>query len=267
MGTSGKIVWQLIQPLLGKGYHLYVDNFYTSLPLFRHLYLKQTVACGTARTNRKGFPQILVTKKLKQGEMASMRTDEVLAVKWRDKKRDVYILSTIHNDTLVELQRRKGPIQKPKCIHEYNLYMGGVDMNDQMMQPYLATRRSLFWYKKVAVYLMQLAMFNSYIIFSKSTQSSLTYLRFQEDVITALVYPHGQPTQLIRSDAVARLHERHFPDILPPTQTGRKPQKRCRVCTSRGIRRDTRYYCPDCPSQPGLCIGTCYRSYHTSLHY
>lgn len=125
MGTSGKIVWQLIQPLLGKGYHLYVDNFYTSLPLFRHLYLKNTVACGTARTNRKGFPQRLVAKKLKQGEMASMRTEEVLAVKWRDKKRDVYILSTIHDDTLVELQRRGGPIQKPKCVHEYNLYMGG----------------------------------------------------------------------------------------------------------------------------------------------
>lgn len=68
MGTTGKIVWDLAYPLLKKGYHIYLDNFYTSLPLFRHLYIEKTLACGTSRKNRKGFPQSIVNKRLKKGE-------------------------------------------------------------------------------------------------------------------------------------------------------------------------------------------------------
>lgn len=41
MGISGKIVWELAFPLLQKGYHIYMDNYYTSLPLLRHLCLKK----------------------------------------------------------------------------------------------------------------------------------------------------------------------------------------------------------------------------------
>ena len=123
LGSSGKVVWDLIYPLLEKGYHLYVDNFYTSLPLFRNLHRKKTPACGTVRKNRKGFPQRLVNTKLRRGETASLRNEEVLAVKWRDR-RDVYMLSSIHNDNYVESRRRNGPVRKPTCVHEYNLFMG-----------------------------------------------------------------------------------------------------------------------------------------------
>lgn len=112
IGSSGKVVRQLLNPLLEKGYHVYVDNFYSSLPLFRNLHRKNTPACGTVRTNRKGFPQSLVNKKLRRGEAASLRNEEILAVKWRDR-RDVYMLSSIHNNTFVEITRRNGPIQKP----------------------------------------------------------------------------------------------------------------------------------------------------------
>ncbi|CAI9564222.1 unnamed protein product, partial [Staurois parvus] len=38
MGSSGKIVWDLVSSFLHMGYHLYVENFYSSVPLFRHLY-------------------------------------------------------------------------------------------------------------------------------------------------------------------------------------------------------------------------------------
>ncbi|XP_040203738.1 piggyBac transposable element-derived protein 4-like [Rana temporaria] len=124
MGISGKIVWELAFPLFQKGYHIYVDNYYTSLPLFRHLFLNKTLACGTSRKNRKGFPQSLVTTCLQKGESVSLRNEEVLALKWRDKK-DVYMMLTIHNDTSVEIHRRRRTIRKPCCINEYNKFMGG----------------------------------------------------------------------------------------------------------------------------------------------
>ena len=64
LGHSGGIVNTLLSPLyLGKGHFLFVDNWYSSPILFRHLYKHDTGACGTVRSNRKLMPKF--TKKTK----------------------------------------------------------------------------------------------------------------------------------------------------------------------------------------------------------
>lgn len=99
---------------------------------------------------------------------------------------------------------------------------GGVDLNDQLLQPYLSTRKSLFWYKKVAIYFFHLALLNSFIIYQKSTETPTTFIKFIEDIVTALIYHQVSQPESIRSDSVSRLHERHFPDHIPPTESGRR---------------------------------------------
>lgn len=266
MGNSGKIVLDLALPLFQKGYHLYVNEYYTSLPLFHHLYHQKTLACGIVRRSRKGLPQRLVTTRLQRGESMSLRNDDVLALKWRNK-RDVYVLSSIHNNISVETHGRHGPVQIPECIHDYNRFMGGVDFNDQKLQPFLATKMSRHWYKKVSIYLFQLAIYNSYVLYHKSVERPASFLEFQEDIVRALIYQEGPPPDIIRTDAVSRLYERHFPENIPPTETGRKRQKKCKVCSENGVSCDTPFHCPQCPSQPGLCIGSCFQRYHTLLTY
>ena len=128
-GSTEQIVWYLMLPLLGKGYRLYVDNFYTSIRLFQTLFLQKTPACGTIRSNRKEFPKQLVQQKLTLGQSSAMRRDELLAVKFTDKK-DVYMLSTIHSAECTTVSVRRKTIQtmdKPNCILQYNRQMGGVD--------------------------------------------------------------------------------------------------------------------------------------------
>ena len=93
-GNTEQIVWYLMLPLLGKGYRLYVDNFYTSIRLFQTLFLHKTLACGTICSNRKEFPKQLVQQKLTLGQSPAMCHDKLPAVKFTDKK-DVYMLSTI----------------------------------------------------------------------------------------------------------------------------------------------------------------------------
>ena len=56
-----------------------------------------------------------------------------MALKLHDK-RDVLVLSTYHDSSMVEKSRRsKGAgvetIQKPKVIEDYNQYMGVVDLS------------------------------------------------------------------------------------------------------------------------------------------
>lgn len=55
-GVTYDVVMRLMSSLLGQGYHVYMDNFYTSGPLFSALYAQLTPACGTLRFGRAGFP-------------------------------------------------------------------------------------------------------------------------------------------------------------------------------------------------------------------
>ena len=61
----------LMEPLLEKGYHLYTDNWYSSITLFKYFYEHHTQACGTIRINRKGFPETSETGKIEEVKSVS----------------------------------------------------------------------------------------------------------------------------------------------------------------------------------------------------
>jgi hypothetical protein len=51
------------------------------------------------------------------------------------------MISTFHDDTLRTLRKRGVEVKKPVCDLEYNQQMGGVDLEDQKLQPYLLERK------------------------------------------------------------------------------------------------------------------------------
>ena len=137
--ASTKVVMDLNQELFGKGYNVFIDNWYSSPDLFLKLLDNQINVCGTVRLNRKLMPKDLAKIKLKKGEMACRSCDEgLLAVVWQDKK-DVKMLTTIHNASMIDIGKvdKKGNnIIKPSCVLTYNHGMGGVDNSDQKASTY-----------------------------------------------------------------------------------------------------------------------------------
>jgi hypothetical protein len=67
---------------------------------------------------------------LKRSEITCRRKGDILLQSWRDTC-VVNMISTIHNSSMVDVQRRHRQVKKPVCISEYNMFMNGVDRADQ----------------------------------------------------------------------------------------------------------------------------------------
>ncbi|KAJ8347175.1 hypothetical protein SKAU_G00285760 [Synaphobranchus kaupii] len=124
------VIYLGLVPFLGSGYHVYVDNFYTSSALFHHLHQIHYGACGTIRQDRISFPKTQVNalpKTAARGDMRWFRDGPLLYVKWKDT-RDVIVCSTIHKAySGGSVQRRVKSSDDP--VLDYNKYMGGIDMS------------------------------------------------------------------------------------------------------------------------------------------
>ncbi|XP_069814605.1 piggyBac transposable element-derived protein 4-like [Dendropsophus ebraccatus] len=222
---SGKIVWDLIYPILGKGYHLYIDNFYNSVPLLTTLSTQSTLACGTIRRNKKGLPRALLGQNLRKGESSAMCKDNLMFLKFKDK-REVLFLSTIHDSSCrpAAVRGSSTPMNKPVCILDYNRFMGGVDLSDQVIKPYSAMRKSKTWYKKLAVHLTQIALYNAFVL-SRHAGSRDTFLQFQEKVIKNLIFGDLGEGVASGSNVCRIVPGQHFPLLITPTERKSKPQK------------------------------------------
>ncbi len=64
-GTNlgAQVVTSLSETLKHKYYHLYFDNFFSSVELMENLYKDGIYSCGTVRKDRKGLPKSVVNTK------------------------------------------------------------------------------------------------------------------------------------------------------------------------------------------------------------
>ncbi|KAJ8953389.1 hypothetical protein NQ318_023506 [Aromia moschata] len=111
----------------------------------------------------------------------------ICVLKWRDK-RDVLVLSTCHSNETVQVQRRGKKINKPQAIIDYNKGKSSIDISDQMSSYSTALRRSIRWYKKVAIeILLGTSMVNAHFIFRELEDSDLSISDFRISVIEDLL--------------------------------------------------------------------------------
>ena len=176
-GLGYDVVMRLVSSLMNQGYHLYFDNYYTSVQLVQDLFKMEIPACGTASENRRGFPQSMKNGKqwAKGKERGSMRWERegvYLALQWLDN-RPVTMLSTIDSANSFVLVDRKEQVNKwcniklkqPQAIHSYNQFMNGVDRSDQMLAQNSTLRKCLRWWKTLFFHMIDIALVNSCILF------------------------------------------------------------------------------------------------------
>ena len=164
--------------------------------------------------------------------------------------------------------RRVGtpPKMKPLVVDAYNKFMLGVDRLDQRMSYYQFVRKSVKWWRKVFFWMIEVMVVNAYILYTQHTDAArkLSHKEFRRELVMSLceeqqsTTPHRQPRQR-RDHTLERLRGSHYPD------TG-SAHRDCRICSVRGSggqRHLTASFCATCSDHPHLCIGECFRNYHT----
>lgn len=61
------------------------------------------------------------------------------------------MLSTKHTDTTITVNRCSGSTEKPVAIVEYNRAKSSIDLSDQMASYNTALRKTIKWYRKIAI--------------------------------------------------------------------------------------------------------------------
>ncbi|XP_055074466.1 piggyBac transposable element-derived protein 4 [Misgurnus anguillicaudatus] len=252
-GVGYETVMALVnEKVLGNGYKLFVDNFYTSPALFRDLLSKKIYACGTLRANRIGRLKATAPR----GSIRWFRDDKLLFVEWKDR-RNVLMCSSFHKAFNGDKVTRKVkgddgvwneeqfPI--PPAVLDYNKYMGGVDLSDALIGYYTVLHKTRKWYRSFFYHFVDIAVVNAFILHKhvakSKNQKPMTQKEFREALVSELAEtePLPLPSQ-VRKDAPKNLHLPKY--ISGDSTVGRRS---CRVCHSK-----TPVKCVSCDAS--LCL-------------
>jgi len=110
---TAAVVLELLQPLFGHGYMLWIDNFFNSPELARKLKIEHSTDCvGSLKLNRKNVPKEVKDNKLEKGEIIARHSGPVTVLKWRDK-RNVTMVSTYHSADTQRVSNKGKETKKP----------------------------------------------------------------------------------------------------------------------------------------------------------
>ena len=227
---------------------------------------------GTVRANRKNMPVLKHDKEMKRGEHDWFSSNHLSAIKWMDNK-SVILLSNYFNPKKTQQIERRVKSSKDKVkvtclsvIQEYNQFMGGVDLSDQMKNTYEVDRRSKFrFFCRVFFDFFDIAVVNSKIVYNKiESAPSLSSLDFQYSIAQTMIrkfssrkraVPLTRPSKRSRGPSFDIVD--HLPDFAPS-------RVRCAFFLSKNVESRTYVRCITC--NIALCLQkdrNCFQQYHT----
>jgi hypothetical protein len=185
--TSSAVI-QLCRSLdTRRSYILYMDNGFSTIPLFRRLREMGIGACGTTRINSAEYPSHLKDEttltEWNTVDGVVVGNPEVLCFRWLDNN-VVRLLTTVHKWQELTLRERRKPCNTstnasiarkafgnkerkafyiPSAIDDYNHFMGGVDLADQRRAYYTTHQRTRRNWLCILLALLDISVSNSFL--------------------------------------------------------------------------------------------------------
>ena len=265
-GLAERVVKDLVEPIYGLNHIVYMDNFFSSVPLYTHLLSQGTYACGTFRRGRCGVPDEVSNAKLKnQGQFIQMQKGNLVASAWHDK-RTVLILSTNSDPTAlcsVDRHLKSGAaiqVPCPESLKNYTLYMNGVDHHDQLRSAYGIKKKALKWWKYAFFFLVDVAICNSYLLMCESDNHVIMTRGNRSRKRTQLEYRIQLAHLLMKDFSMKRRLVQPNVQDTPFAHWAISAKKgRCKLCSLQKKRHESRMACEQC--KVSLCLD-CFKPYH-----
>ncbi|CAK1595638.1 unnamed protein product [Parnassius mnemosyne] len=217
-------------------FHLFFDNFFSSIPLFHELINRGLKATGT---------HYLRTRYLKKTERGTFvyksgQHKQILVCKWNDNS----VVSVASNaETIEPLHKAKRFsqqlkryvfIDQPAIIKPYNENMGGVDRTDQNIGLYRTSIRGKKWYFSLFCHSLDMATNKAWQLY-KSDGGEYDHLTFRRVVARGLLetYKRTEKREPCRTPSNYRETSRY--DRIDHLIEYEESQSRCTICKKNQI--------------------------------
>jgi len=255
-----------------------MDRFYTTLDVVDYLGKHDFGVYGMIMKNRGKLSDQM---QLEIGSLAmheslfykSLKRNILLTV-WRDSK-VLHLVSNIGDDSIGITQRRikksesytREEVPCPNTVKTYSQTSRGVDLLDQMIGYYNANIRLKKWYKSIILHLLQVSLYNSFLLYNNASRTKINFINFQENIIRELLAPTRiAKTVLFTPQKKLQKVEPIIMEPIPGLCKLVKQFKRyCYICEKTGtVRRQTTYYCST--HEKSVCVIPCYDIHIRNMH-
>lgn len=297
LGVGPSAVIRLTRSLK-PGTQVFVDRFFTTIPLLEYLLNKNIVCTGTIMKSR--IPSAVhltsekIIKKFPRGftEQTVRNDGKINVVQWFDQK-PIIIASTGLGEQPTDICKRWSKkeskylqVPRPNIIKCYNNSMGGIDLIDRMISYYRMSARTKKWTVKTILHLIDLAVANSWILYREDRKKLedmpreiLQFLAFKLEVANFFLTDNQNSNedqensmQALRLTTRNNLEGYASSPRRPstPRRTMHLPQlariKNSMRCKHNNCQKKTKFFCETCKAY--LCVTTdrnCFYDFHSSL--
>lgn len=185
LGPCANAVLQLAECIPNfKNHKLYFDNWFADLPLIEHLAIRGIWCCAIVQPLRLPNLAFKTDRQLTaqgRGSYDEWETQtgsiKLRAVKWMDKRALHFVSSFLDSFPTGKCERydqelkEKVEIPRPNIVKQYNNYIEGVDICDQLISYYRMNVKSKKGYHKLIFHLIEVTIINSWMLYRREART------------------------------------------------------------------------------------------------
>lgn len=271
LGLGSSVVLQFADELQKRfpnlPFHLYFDNFFTSLTLLHQLSLRQLKGTGTMRENRITGSVLSPPnehKKRNRGAYEYMHDPDkhIIVCRWNDNNLVTLASNSTTVHTILQAKRysqkekKSVMIEQPTIVKKYNENMGGVDRADQNISLYRVSIRGKKWYFPIICHLLDMTVQNAWQL-ERRSGGKMDQLSFRRAIAQSILEIHKKPSTYQTGKTAKALHQSSRYDRIDHLVLYNETQIRCKYCTKK-----VNFICNKC--RIGLHPKECFYLYHTT---
>ncbi|XP_057660717.1 piggyBac transposable element-derived protein 3-like [Diorhabda carinulata] len=241
LGLGPSVILQytdIINSIQSFPYHIFCDNFFTTIPLLSEMTRRNLKITGTIRENRTSKCPLANKSQFKKKSRGFIeyKTNEenTVVVKWHDN--NVVTLASnalpvhpTHSVSRYSLkEKKKIKVDQHHNIFTYNKYMGGVDRADQNISLYRIGLRGKKWYIPLIFHMLDLAVQNAWQL-HREQNGKRDHLGFRRRIVMTIL--EGNQRKFAKRSKLSQSHNREMRyDRIDHLIVTQGKQTRCRMC-------------------------------------